>query len=511
MNENKSCRQVVVVGGGSAGWLLACRLASALETTKTDYSVTLIESPDIKTVGVGEGTWPTMRRTLQSIGLSETDFMRRANVSLKQGTRFNGWRDGSENDFYYHPFEPPVGAASKNVGEIWRSRSLDQRQSFAESVTPQETACLAALAPKSMKTPEFKAILNYGYHLDAGAFGTLLSEHGTSNLAIRHVRADVLNVELDEQGWIEALALNNGTRIEGDIFFDCTGFRSFLMNEKLGIPFEDLTKFLFVNAAVVTQRPYDEENKEISSATHSTAHEAGWIWDIGLAHRRGVGLVYSDDYIGADRAAELLTNYLGGTDDADYRQIRFQARRLEKMWYKNAVGVGLSAGFVEPLEASALMLIESVADWFCDRMPSTRNSMIGQASKFNAAFHGYWDRIIDFLKFHYVLSERSEPFWADNRKSESIPDSLKENMSIWENAVPYAHDFRTDSKIFSWESYQYVYLGMRPEIRSSEPRSANPMREEFDLNKRIASKVAATLPTNCDLVDRVAMSAFPQK
>ncbi len=511
MIEQQKCTGIVIVGGGSAGWLLACRLASALDTQKSEYTVTLIESPDIKTVGVGEGTWPTMRRTLQSIGLSETEFMRRANVSLKQGTRFNGWRHGGDHDFYYHPFEPPIGAASYNVGEVWRSRPTDARDSFSVSVTPQETACLMALAPKSMKTPEYKAVLNYGYHLDAGAFGEMLSGHGRNKLGIQHVLADVVDIEQDEQGWIKALSLNNGDSVYGDLFFDCTGFRSLLLHQKLGVPFEDLTKFLFVNAAVVSQQPYGEGRDEIQSATHSTAHEAGWIWDIGLSTRRGVGLVFSTDYLETDRAGDLLTEYLGGGDTVDYRSIRFQARRLEKMWCKNAVAVGLSAGFVEPLEASALMLIESVADWFCHRMPSTRDAMNSQATRFNMAFHGYWDRIIDFLKFHYVLSERTDPFWVDNRHSDSIPDTLKENMEIWNDAVPYSHDFRSDSKIFSWESYQYVYLGMRPEIAAGPLNRSDQMAEEFELNKRICDKVAATLPTNCELIDRVATSAFPVK
>ena len=511
MTESNKCRKIVIVGGGSAGWLVACRLARALETSKSEFTVTLVESPNIKTVGVGEGTWPTMRRTLQSIGLSETEFMRRANVSFKQGTRFNGWRNGGDGDFYYHPFEPPIGAASHNVGEIWRARPVNERGSFSVSVTPQETACLSALAPKSIKTPEYKAVLNYGYHLDAGAFGELLSEYGASELGIKHIRADVVSIEQDDHGWIESLSLNSGASVDGDLFFDCTGFRSFLLNENLGVPFEDLTRYLFVNAAIVAQRPYNEGNGEINSATLSTAHEAGWIWDIGLAHRRGVGLVYATDYLEADRAADLLTGYLGGNDGLDYRSISFQARRLEKMWCKNVVAVGLSAGFVEPLEASALMLIESVADWFCDRMPATRDAMRGQAIKFNMAFRGYWDRIIDFLKFHYVLSERTEPFWVENRKSDTIPGDLKDNLEIWKDAVPYAHDFRTDSKIFSWESYQYVYLGMRPEVISEAQRSSNHMVEEFELNKRICSKVAGTLPTNSELVDRVAMAAFPKQ
>ena len=510
MSNYGLCRDIVIVGGGSAGWLLACRLAKSLAPKEGDFTITLVESPDVKTVGVGEGTWPTMRATLKSIGIPETEFIRRASASLKQGTRFNGWRTGDPQEYYYHPFEPPIGRGRHNVGEIWRTGALANGGTFASAVSPQEAACLGGLAPKTYSTPEYKCVLNYGYHLDAGAFGELLAEYGTEHLGVRHVKDDVIAVNKDDHGWIESLRLKSGDALEGDLFFDCTGFRSYLLHEQLDVPFVALDKSLFVDSALVAQCRYGNSSDPIVSATVSTAHEAGWIWDIGLCRRRGVGFVYSSHHMKEGRAATLLNEYLGIEGEAEFRKISFKAQRLQRMWEKNAVAAGLSAGFVEPLEASALMLIETVADWFCDRFPKTRDSMQLHSTKFNEILCGYWERIVDFLKFHYVLSERPEAFWMDNRDPVSMPMSLRENMATWRDDVPFAHDFRTDSKIFSWESYQYVYLGMRPENgRAPYATPPSDLSQDFELNRRICAKVGSSLPTNRALLDQLSTGAFP--
>lgn len=249
----QAINDVVIVGGGSAGWLLAGLIASEhIGRDHEDVRVTLIESPDVKTVGVGEGTWPTMRTTLQRIGISETEFMLRCSASFKQGTKFVGWLNGGEADYYYHPFSVPVGYTDINLVPFWQPHR--KAVSFANAVSVQGYVCDKNLAPKQQETPEYAYVVNYAYHLDAGKFAALLQEHCTTKLGVRHLVDHVTGINGDPEGDIRSVSTTANGDIAGDLFVDCTGFPALLLGQHYQIPYENKRHILFNDSAFAVDR-----------------------------------------------------------------------------------------------------------------------------------------------------------------------------------------------------------------------------------------------------------------
>ncbi|ODP38941.1 MULTISPECIES: tryptophan halogenase family protein [Sphingomonas] len=503
--------RIVIVGGGTAGWLTAGTLAAATrESDERPLEITLVESPNVPIIGVGEGTWPTMRRTLKRMGIRETDFLNQCSASFKQGAQFVGWVDGSQGDAYYHPLVLPQGYFETNMARQWLAGVSDG--SFAAAVCPQEALCEAGRAPKAITTAEYDAVANYAYHLDAGAFSRFLQEHCTRVLGVRHVAADVTGIRSAENGDIAAVLTMQAGEISGDLFIDCTGFRALLLGEHFGVGFIPWTQVLFADRALAVQVPYPAADSPILPHTLSTAQRAGWIWDIGLQSRRGVGHVYSSAHIDDDAARADLRAYvhsIGGDAEAlPMRKIEFQAGHRTRFWERNCVAVGLSAGFLEPLEASAILLVEIAAQFIAEQMPATRAAMDPVARRYNTTFAYRWARIIDFLKLHYLLSRRTEPFWADNRRTESIPESLTELLTLWREQPPWHDDFDRAVEVFPAASYQYVLYGMGFETRvpprglSSQARAHG--EQLFMHNKQEAAAMIQRLPSTRDLLDRIA-------
>jgi MFS family permease len=303
---------VVIVGGGSAGWLSAGVIAAA-HTPGAGFEVTLIESPGIPPVGVGEGTWPSMRDTLRRIGVSETDFIRECDVSFKQGSKFVGWASGADTEHYYHPFSLPQGYVETDLVGPWLRRHASTP--FADLVSFQPQLCERGRAPKQVTTPEFAGVANYAYHLDAGKFGQFLQRHCTARLGVRHVLDQVGGVESAANGDIAGLQTANHGRIDGDLFVDCTGFAARLLGQHYQVGLRSVQHVLFNDCALALQIPYADAGAEIASHTISTARSAGWIWDIGLQGRRGVGYVYSSAHTSdADAERTLLAYAARGAD-----------------------------------------------------------------------------------------------------------------------------------------------------------------------------------------------------
>ena len=509
---SKPIRNIVIVGGGSAGWIVAGVLAARYPKRGDEgLAITLIESSSHAPIGVGEGTWPTIVSTLKQIGVSETDFLRECDASFKQGSKFTRWVDGSESDFYCHPFTLPVDYAKDAHAPYWLEDP--QGVSFGESVCYQTKLCLQSLAPKLITTPEFGGVANYAYHLNAGKFGVFLRQHCVAKLGVTHVDDEIVQVQSDESGDIASLLTRSGSSLKGDLFIDCTGLSSLLLGKHFGVPFQSMKHVLFVDSAWAVQVPYPRADAPIASVTTSTAQSCGWVWDIGLSSRRGVGHVFASDYISESAALAELQAYLGArgenAKELSFRKIGIDPGYRKVFWTHNCVAVGLSAGFLEPLEASAIVLIELSAQLIASMLPSCRASMDRAATTFNDTFRYRWERIVDFLKLHYVLSRRSDTrFWIDNRRPESIPDSLRENLDFWRHHCPWHDDFPHREEVFSAASYQYVLYGMgfRPEptpwqLNESKRRLA---RERFAETRRYAEALSATLPDNRELLGRIA-------
>ena len=309
-SKNRAIETVVVVGGGIAGWLTAGRVAARHKSISTEgINVVLVESPNIPAIGVGEGTWPTMRSTLIALGISETDFIRECDASFKQGAKFAKWVDGTDDDFYYHPLVLPQGFAKGDIAAYWLAKEQKNNgNSFSNDVCFQEALCERGLAPKTIRTPEFDAVANYAYHLDSGKFAVFLQKHCTEKLGITHILDDVVGVNSASNGDISSVSTKKNGDIVGELFVDCTGFSSLLLGKHYQVPFKSCKDILFIDTALAIQVPYDNEESPIASHTISTGQEAGWIWDIGLQHRRGVGYVYSSKHSSEDQARKILPN-----------------------------------------------------------------------------------------------------------------------------------------------------------------------------------------------------------
>ena len=513
---NDSVSKIVIVGGGSAGWLTAGLLASELRgDTRAPVDVTLVESPDVGTIGVGEGTWPTMRATLKKIGISEIEFLMRCTASFKQGTQFLGWTTGAADDRYYHPFSAPAGYGELNVVPHWQEHR--DQVSFVDAVGLQGRVCDRNLAPKQLATPEYAFVVNYGYHLDAGKFAALLQEHCTGRLGVRHVLDHVTRVNGEPDGDIVSVSTARNGDLVGDLFIDCTGLKALLLGEHYRVPFVSRASVLFNDSALALQVPHAKPDGPIASQTNSTAQPAGWVWDIALQSRRGVGYTYSSAHTSDEEAQRVLREYVAasgfaGTADLEPRKIGFESGHRKTFWYRNCVAVGMSAGFLEPLEASALVMIELAGQMISEEFPANRRTMDIVARHYNEVFSYRWDRIIDFLKLHYVLSKREDSaFWKDNRLPETIPDSLAEHLELWRHRAPWLRDFAHQDEVFSAASYQYVLYGMgfRTQVRETERhvREAEAARRLFARNHEQADRVIRGLPGNRELLSALCERA----
>jgi len=511
-------KNIVIVGGGTAGWITAGLLAVEHNANnKENINITLIESPDVKTIGVGEGTWPSMRNTLNKMGISETEFIQSCDASFKQGSQFINWQGYKQNDVYHHPFMEPDGYTRTNLHHAWcqqNNQDKTKNKSFADTVGVQSKVCEAGLAPKQLNTPEYAAVTNYGYHLDAGKFVTLLQKHCTQSLGVKYLQDHVERVNSADNGDIASITTKLLGDISGDLFVDCSGSKSLLLGEHFDVPFISKRHILFNDTALAAQVPYTRENKNIASTTLSTAQSAGWIWDIGLPSRRGVGYTYSSRHTDEQTARADLINYITasiGKENAEkikVKKLSFIPGYREKFWHKNCVAIGMSAGFLEPLEASALAMIELSATMLCEELPVNSEHMEIIASRFNDRFHYRWQRTIEFLKMHYVLSQRRDTvYWRENQLHESIPERLQQLLSLWRHQPPSRYDLIQNEEIFPSASYQYVLYGMNFETKNrTNQRKIDNVNLAIDIFKNNETKLTqylAGLPSNRDLIDQI--------
>jgi hypothetical protein len=504
---NSAIERIVIVGGGTAGWLAASRLASSRRAKAGRLSVTLIEAPDIPTIGVGEGTWPTMRATLAAIGIGEAEFLAACDGSFKQGSRFDGWVTGAEGDRYLHPFTSPPAAPTSELLAAWQAGAPDLP--FAAAMTAQTHVCDLDLAPRQRAMPDYQGAANYAYHLDAGKFAALLASHAVQKLGVRHVSDHVVAVARDAGGGIASVSTRNNGNIEGDLFIDCSGHASLLIGNHLGVEWIDRSDTLFNDRALAAQVPV-APGSPIASQTVSTAHAAGWIWDIGLPGRRGIGCVYASRFMDDDAAEATLRDYISralpDAPEVPVRRLTFPTGHRARFWEGNCIAIGLSAGFIEPLEASAIVMIELSLNALIDNFPVRRAAMPIHADRFNELFRYRWDRIVEFLKLHYALSRREEPYWLAQRDPSHVPPRLAEMLQLWRDQPPSAWDFPRVDEIFSAESHQYILYGMGHPVPTDLPsgeRAAALLAE----NRQRARSLAAALPAHRDYLDALRPDA----
>lgn len=495
--------RVVIVGGGTAGWLAAARLAAA----RPALAVTLVEAPDIPTIGVGEGTWPTMRATLAAIGIAEGEFLAACDGSFKQGSRFDFWVSGAADDRYLHPFTSPPALPMRDLLAAWQA--VEPGRSFAAAMTAQGSVCDLDLAPRQRAMPDYQGAANYAYHLDAGKFAALLKDHATRRLGVRHIADHVTGVRRGDGDSIAAVVTREHGEIAGDLFIDCTGHAALLIGGELGVPWIDRSDTLFNDRALAAQVPV-AEGSPIASQTVSTAHAAGWIWDIGLPGRRGIGCVYASRFVDDDAAEATLRTYIArvlpDAPEVPVRRLSFPTGHRARFWQGNCLAIGLSAGFIEPLEASAIVLIELSLDALVDNFPASAAAMPIHADRFNTLFRYRWDRIVEFLKLHYVLSRRTEPYWLAQRDPALVPPRLAAMLALWRDQPPSAWDFPQVDEIFSAASHQYILYGMGYPAPPG-PAASDRARAALAEQRQRARSLASALPTNRDYLDALTGAA----
>jgi glycine/D-amino acid oxidase-like deaminating enzyme len=496
-------QRIVILGGGTAGWLAAALLSRKLGPRA---SITLVESAEIGTIGVGEGTFPTIRTTLASLGVREADFMTASDATFKQGVMFDGWKSGA--DSYFHPFNLPYGGSDPGLLPYWLAQKGD-RSSYADAVTAQERVARAGLGPKRQDDPDFGGPMNYAYHFDAVRFAGFLRGVATAN-GVQRVEATISDVDLHEDGDIAALRLPDDRRLEGDFFLDCSGFGSRLIGRELGARFVGVGDVLFNDRALAIQVPYYAPETPIRPYTLATAQPSGWTWDIGLNARRGIGYVYSSSHSSDDEAADVLRLYLDKQQgEIVPRQLRFETGYREQQWIGNCAAVGLSAGFFEPLESTGISLIEYSLLLLVEMIGTRdRDAREGASRRFNMLMRERFERIIDFLKLHYCITQRTDTaYWRDNADAASIPQTLLDRLAQWHERPPGRFDFDLDRETFLPASYQYILYGMGFGTTATDLTSdanAAAAQAAFGKVREAASGALRHLPDHRTLLNHLA-------
>ena len=504
-------RRILIVGGGTAGWLTAAYLAKALRLAERPHlEVTVLESPEISTVGVGEGTFPTIRSTLQFLGIDEARFIRETSATLKQGIRFVDWAhapgSGGPQQFF-HPFEAPFYAEDVNLVPYWLLQDEATRPPFAQAMTLQQRVAEAQRAPKRAGEAPYAAPLNYAYHFDAAKLARLLADRARQ-LGVAHVQGTVNHVQLDAAGAIAHLDTAEHGRFQADLYIDCSGFRAELIGQALGSEFKSVRGQLFADRALACKLPFEGPDTPMESCTIATAHEAGWLWEIGLNGARGIGCVYSSTHVGDERAEAILRGYCGAGphEHLPIRSIPFAPGYREQQWVKNCVAVGLSAGFLEPLESTGLVLIEAAVGMIAEMLPHS-GPMEAPARRFNQLMTMRFDNIVNFLKLHYCLSQRPEPFWRDNADPATIPERLAELLEQWKLRPPGRFDFVLDTETFAFFNYQYILYGMGFRTDLSAGRDDFTQAAEagklFAKIQRFADRALVDLPSHAALIRQI--------
>ncbi|MEQ7872987.1 tryptophan halogenase family protein [Sphingomonas sp. ASV193] len=418
-------KRIVILGGGTAGWMAACLMQQRWGPRGT--AVTLIESSDIGIIGVGEGSTPQLKHFFDRLGLAETEWMPRCNATYKVGIGFEGWSHAPGHERYFHPFTSDFDPHT--LGDFF-ANAYARRNGFDVPAHPDRFLVpgrLAADRRGPFADEAFPFEVSYGYHFDAVLLGRYLREVATAR-GVTHVDTRIASVDLGPDGDVAALVADDGTRFEADLFVDASGFRALVVEQALGEPHIGFGENLFNDRAVVAPSPLPPEGP--GSATRATALSAGWAWHIPLTHRVGNGYVYSSRFIADEEAAAELRAHAGLAPDAEVRHLTMRVGRLERSWVRNALAIGLSQGFVEPLEATALHIVLATVEGFIVAAESPDEPAARDA--FNAAIARRYDGIRDYIVAHYRAAKRADTdYWRAVTANDTLSDELKAMFTAW--------------------------------------------------------------------------------
>jgi tryptophan halogenase len=437
-------KRIVIVGGGSAGWMTAAYMDAALNRPGFRVAdITLIESPDVPRIGVGEATIPSINHILAVIGIDEIEFLKRVDGTFKQAIKYVNWIDGV-SDAYFHAFgrirQEPLDNSTRNW--LRSDRSLP----FSETISEQPVTCEEGFAPRSLPGEPPQLRITYAFHMNALKFADYLCELATSR-GVHHHLDHMADVEMAENGDIAAINTRGGLRLEADLFIDCTGFASLLIEKQLGVEWVDCSQWLMSDRAVTIQLPYETNYPGyIRPHTIATAVSAGWIWEIPLQNRRAWGYVHSSGFVDENAAERELREFIGPiADDQQARFVPFRVGYRPKTWVRNCVAIGLSAGFVEPLESTGLYLSDLAAVMLTEHFPY-HEDMAQLAYRYNRIITDRFLEILDFINMHYCLTRREDnEYWREVRRPQRMHDRLRAKLEFWRHKPPSMADFQDAS------------------------------------------------------------------
>lgn len=487
-------QSIVIVGGGTAGWMTAAAFGRLFEGR---LDVRLVESEEIGTVGVGEATIPPIRRFNGVLGLDENEFIRATQGTFKLGIEFRDWlREGHS---YMHAFGN-IGGRDLGLVQFYHYWVRQHRLGLAGAMDEYAFNCVASAQNKFMRSANIQnsplSDIAYAFHFDAGLYAKYLRGFAEAR-GVRRTEGKVASVQQHaESGDIESITMESGEVIEGDFFVDCSGFRGLLIEQTLKTGYHDWSHWLPCNRAMAVPC---RSVSPLTPYTRSTARRAGWQWRIPLQHRIGNGMVYCSDFMSDDEAASTLLANLDGEPLADPRPLRFVTGMRKQFWHRNCVAIGLASGFMEPLESTSIHFIQSSITLLIACFPNTRHDR-AMIDEYNRQVQFEFERSRDFLVLHYMANERSEPFWQRCREM-SIPDTLRAKIELFrENG----RCFRESDELFMIPSWVQVMVGQgivperyHPMVDLQSPEEIQRMVEGV---RHVLARSAEVMPDHAEYI-----------
>jgi tryptophan halogenase len=433
-------KKVLIVGGGSAGWMAAAYLEAALrDNGQRPVEISLVESPDVPRIGVGEATVPHIRHILAVIGIDPLDFMKRVDGTFKQAIKYVNWLEGN-SEYFYHAFDKfqvqPIDRAAL------RWHMSDRSVPFGETTSIQPVICELGRTPIPQRGSQFREPLKFAFHMNALKFADMLCEIATAR-GVKHYLDHVTEVDMHDNGNIAAVLTKSGKRLEADLFVDCTGFAALLAEQKLGVDWVDCSQWLLCDRAITMNVPYEHHYPGyVRPYTTASALSNGWVWEIPLQTRKALGYVHSSAFISEDDARREIRAFEGPhAESLDTGTVHFKVGHRAKAWARNCVCVGLSGNFIEPLESTGLYLSDLAIVMLAEHFPYD-DEMTTLAYRFNRIMANRFYEILDFINMHYCLTRRNDTeFWREVQKPERINDRLRAKLEFWRTKIPSASDF----------------------------------------------------------------------
>ncbi|MFA5955974.1 tryptophan halogenase family protein [Hyphomicrobium sp.] len=458
-------RSITIVGGGTAGWLTAAflnRFCKAKDA-KHDVEITLIESPNIPIIGVGEASLPSMVILLHQLGISETEFFKATDATFKVAAHFINWHhdDNGQPVEFLNVLNAPPSIDTRQLADYFVAFDSQRAASVAgmayvRAYSPVVDIVRGNLAPRRPGQPDFSGEVGYTYHFDATKLASMLKDIATSR-GVRHILDDVDAVNLDDRGFVKSLNLRRQDEHPIELVIDCTGFRGSILQQALGEPFESYSDYLLNDRAAVVQIPH-KDPRVIAPTTRATAFSAGWNFNIPLTSRIGTGYVFSSQFISDDKAIEELLAFYGDqAKGCEPRIIPIRTGRVRNAWVKNCVALGLSSGFIEPLEATAIFMSDVGVRWLYHYMP-TLDFEPELAAAYNRQIRRLYEEVRNFVQLHYHLNNRQDcEYWKAAREGVKLSDRFRENLKIWRHATPEDVDLES-TFLFGGPVYTLVLI-----------------------------------------------------